>query len=193
MFRYQVRKWSQTYRSRARVRLSPVLPVVFHTDVRRWPQVGTLVDLIARGEKFRAVTPIIEQPLFLNLPKLAASELERDGGFFGWVLRLVQQRRSRACKFLQFVERVVAHLDAMAPADRTMYDQREKAQRDYQWAIEGAREEGEAHGVLIGSVVTLQRIAGDSETDVDELKKLDKAALNRLMSDLQERLRARGT
>jgi hypothetical protein len=38
IFRDQVRKWSQTqtHRSLARVALSPVLPVVFYTGLRRW-------------------------------------------------------------------------------------------------------------------------------------------------------------
>jgi len=117
IFRYQVRKWSQTHRSLARVQLAPVLPVVFYTGGRRWPQVGTLADLIARGEEFRAVTPIVEEPLFLNLPELGASQLERDGGYFGWVLRLVQQRKSRTKEFRQLVERVLTHLRGLEPAE----------------------------------------------------------------------------
>ena len=47
------------------------------------------------------------------LPELDATTLERDGGFFGWVLRLVQQRKSRAGEFQALVERVGAHLEAM--------------------------------------------------------------------------------
>ena len=118
IFRYQVRQWSKTQRSPARLRLMPVLPVVFYTGRRRWPQLGTLADLIERGDEFRAVTPIVERPLFLNLPELDAETLEHDGGFFGWVLRLVQQRKSRAGEFQELVERVGAHLEAMPPAER---------------------------------------------------------------------------
>ena len=118
IFRYQVRKWSQTHPSLARVRLMPVLPVVFYTGLRRWPPVGTLADLIERGDEFRAVTPIVERPLFLNLPELDAAALEHDGGYFGWVLRLVQQRKSRAGEFQELIERVGAHLQAMSPAER---------------------------------------------------------------------------
>jgi hypothetical protein len=57
------------------------------------------MDLIERGEEFREVTLTIERPLLLNLPEMPASRLERDGGFFGWVLRLVQQRHPRAAEF----------------------------------------------------------------------------------------------
>jgi ElaB/YqjD/DUF883 family membrane-anchored ribosome-binding protein len=118
IFRYQVRQWSRTHRSLARVRLMPVLPVVFYTGLRRWPQLGTLADLVERGDEFRLVTPIVERPLFLNLPELDAVSLERDGGYFGWVLRLIQQRRSRPDEFLALLERVSAHLVAMPPDER---------------------------------------------------------------------------
>jgi hypothetical protein len=118
IFRYQVRKWLQTHPSPARIYLSPVLPVVFYTGLRRWPKVGTLADLIERGDEFREVTPIVERPLFINLPELDAAKLERDGGFFGWILRLFQERRSRAKEFDELLERVVAHLDGMPAAER---------------------------------------------------------------------------
>lgn len=118
IFRYQVREWLQTHRSTRRVQLSPVLPVVFYTGVRRWPEVGTLVDVIKRGEEFRTVTPIVENPLFLNLPELPPAQLERDGGFLGWVLRLLQRRRAGAREFRELLERVVAHLEPMGPAER---------------------------------------------------------------------------
>ena len=77
--------------------------------------------------------------------------------------------------------------------DRTMYDQREKALRDHQWVVEGARQEGLEKGQAIGTIATLQGIVGETTTDVDELKKLDEAELNRLCADLQERLRSRGS
>jgi hypothetical protein len=118
IFRYQVRKWSQTHRSLARVQLLPVLPVVFYTGLRRWSQVGTLADLIERGDEFRAVTPIVERPLFLNLPEIPRPQLERDGGYLGWVLQLLQQRNSRAGEFEKLLERVVAHLDRMPSGEQ---------------------------------------------------------------------------
>jgi hypothetical protein len=54
----------------------------------------------------------------LNLPELDAAALERDGGYFGSVLRLVQQRKSRAGEFQELLQRVGAHLEAMPPAER---------------------------------------------------------------------------
>ena len=78
-----------------------------------------------------------------------------------------------------------------------MYDQRERAQREYQWGLDGARrealEEGLEKGQVIGTIATLQGIVGETEADVDELKKLDEAELNRLCAELRDRLRTRGS
>ena len=59
--------------------------------------------------------------MFLNLLELDATALDRDGGFFGWVLRRVQQRKSRASEFQELVERAGAHLEAMPPAGQQQW------------------------------------------------------------------------
>ena len=82
IFKYQVREWSKTHGSLARLRLYPVLPVVFYTGTRRWDCVGRLVDLVEMGAAFESATPAMK-PLFINLPAIAAETLEAKGGFFG--------------------------------------------------------------------------------------------------------------
>jgi hypothetical protein len=118
IFRYQLRTWLQTHPSLARLRLRPVLPVVFYTGLRRWPKVGTLADVIEGGEEFRPVTPIVERPLFFNLPAIAPALLEREGGHFGWVLRLLQVRRTPSPEFERLLARAVAHLDRMSAGEQ---------------------------------------------------------------------------
>ena len=117
IFKYQVREWSKTHRTLARIRLHPVLPVVFYTGTQRWDSVGRLVDLVEMGERFESATPAME-PLFINLPVIAAETLEAQGGFFGWVLRLIQQRKSRPREFQRLLNRVVQHLETMPQAER---------------------------------------------------------------------------
>ncbi len=117
IFKYQVREWSKTHRSFARIRLDPVLPVVFYTGTRRWDSVGRLVDLVEMGDRLGNATPAIE-PLFINLPEIAAETLDSEGGFFGPVLHLVQQRKSRPREFQQLLNRVVQHLETMPDAER---------------------------------------------------------------------------
>ncbi|MDA1018348.1 MAG: Rpn family recombination-promoting nuclease/putative transposase, partial [Planctomycetota bacterium] len=85
IFNHQLRQWAKTHNSLTGVRLSPVLPLVLYTGTRRWKSVGSLTDLIDAGHDFRSVTPIIEQPLFLNLPTLDDASLA-EGGAFGMVL-----------------------------------------------------------------------------------------------------------
>lgn len=87
--------------------------------------------------------------------------------------------------------------------DKQMYDQREKAQRDYEWALSGAREEGVAEGIekgiekgreegkLAGTIQTLQELLGDEVTSDSELMPLGIAALTTQLSALQARLRRR--
>jgi hypothetical protein len=118
IYRYQLRTWLQKHPSAARFRLRPVLPVVFYTGLRRWPKVGTLADVMECGEEFRPVTPIVERPLFFNLPDISPAQLEREGGHFGWVLRLLQVRRTRSPEFERFLARAVVHLDRMSPDEQ---------------------------------------------------------------------------
>jgi hypothetical protein len=105
IFKAQTRDWAQRHRSFADIRLQPVLPFVFYTGTRRWDSVGSLADLIEMRERFEPVAPTLA-PLFLNLPAMTPHKLESKGGFFGWVLRLVQQRNSRPSEFQDFAQTV---------------------------------------------------------------------------------------
>ena len=71
--------------------------------------------------------------------------------------------------------------------DKQMYDQREKAQRDYEWALSGAREEGK----LAGKIQMLQELLGDPLTPDDELVASDFEKLQTRLAELQQRLRDR--
>jgi predicted transposase/invertase (TIGR01784 family) len=79
--------------------------------------------------------------------------------------------------------------------DKQMYDQREKAQRDYEWALSGAREEGERLGVekgeLVGKVRLLQELLGLEQNSTEELRVLASETLTERMDDLQQQLRER--
>jgi len=79
--------------------------------------------------------------------------------------------------------------------DRTMYDQREKAQRDYEWAITGAREEGREEGgqfgVLKGKIQLLQQLLGDTPTTDAEFKNCEIDTLTTCLAAVQQRLRDR--
>jgi predicted transposase/invertase (TIGR01784 family) len=87
--------------------------------------------------------------------------------------------------------------------DKQMYDQREKAQRDYEWAISGAREEGREEGMekgmekgieqglVAGRIQLLQELLGETPTATASLRNLELDALRSQLETLQQRLRDR--
>ena len=72
-----------------------------------------------------------------------------------------------------------------------MYDKRERLQRDHEWAISGAREEGREEGKIAGKLQTLQELLGDEVASDADLLALDKTELAARIEELQRRLRAR--
>ena len=106
-------------------------------------------------------------------------------------------------------QRAIGCLEAISSKteDRAMHDQREKAQRDYDWmlasarkegieegreeGIEQGREEGREEGAIIGSIQTLQQILGDAVSDIEELSRQTAIELKNKQSELQTRLRSR--
>ena len=101
---------------------------------------------------------------------------------------------------------------AQKTEDRIMYDQRDKAQRDYQWAIEGAHSEGleeglergleqgleqgrneglvegVGKGVIAGKIQVLQQLLGETETSSMESISKTVEELSSQLADLQARL-----
>jgi flagellar biosynthesis/type III secretory pathway protein FliH len=103
-------------------------------------------------------------------------------------------------------QQAVSAIEAIASKaeDRVMYDQREKAQRDYLWAIEGARlegleagrvegrEEGRQEGALAGKIQLLEQLLGEESTSTESLLNRTPEELSARLSDLQQQLRSRG-
>jgi predicted transposase/invertase (TIGR01784 family) len=83
--------------------------------------------------------------------------------------------------------------------DRMMYDQRLKAQRDYQWGLDSARQQGLEEGMekgmekgeTVGKIQVLQELLGDELTPTASLRNLAIADLSAILTDLQQRLRSR--
>jgi hypothetical protein len=69
----------------------------------------------------RAVNTDELRPFFLNLPELPGNQLEAKGGYFGWVLRLVQQRHLRVAEVRQLLRDAVTQLEGMEAEDREQW------------------------------------------------------------------------
>jgi len=84
--------------------------------------------------------------------------------------------------------------------DRVMYDQREKAQRDYLSALAGARrdgheegrQEGREEGLLVGKIQLIQQLLDEESIPSESLLGRTMQELSSLLNELQERLRSRG-
>jgi len=80
-----------------------------------------MADLVEAGDLFQAEIPGLT-PLFLNLPAMEHQKLEREGGFFGWVLRLLKDRKSRSRVFERVLVRVLRHLETLALEERLRWE-----------------------------------------------------------------------
>jgi len=81
--------------------------------------------------------------------------------------------------------------------DKAMHDQREKAQRDYDWMLSSARKQGIEEGreegtvIVIGTIQSLQQILGDAVSGTQELSDEPISELQTILAELQERVRSR--
>jgi hypothetical protein len=116
VYKTQLREWEQTHASHAGIRFHLVVPVVFYTGTRDWDSVGRLENLVELGQQFKRMIPGVD-PEFVNLPTLPEAKLEA-AGYFGSVLRLVQQRGAPLADFEDLLRRVVRHLETMPPQER---------------------------------------------------------------------------
>ncbi len=88
---------------------------------------------------------------------------------------------------------------ALKTEDKQMYDTREKAARDHQWLINGARNEGREEGrgegiekgTLIGTIRTCQSILKMPESSQEALVAKSLAELQSMADELQSALRSR--
>ena len=76
-----------------------------------------MADLVALGERLGELIPDLK-PVFLNLGAMSPVKLEAEGGFFGWVLKLVQQRKARPEEFQSLLGRAIQELEAMPRCER---------------------------------------------------------------------------
>jgi flagellar biosynthesis/type III secretory pathway protein FliH len=76
-----------------------------------------------------------------------------------------------------------------------MYDQREKALRDYEWGLSSARQEGRQEGLekgkLTGNIQLLQQLLGEPVAEDRELLDRTPEELETQLALLQQRLRDR--
>jgi len=121
-----------------------------------------------------------------------ASAIEQWAFFFLFADRYEPKRLRELLPGVEF-QQAIAVIEAIAAKteDRLMYDQREKAQRDYQWGLDSARQEGWEGGELAGKIQILQQLLGEESSSTESLRERTIGELSQILADLQQRLRFR--
>jgi hypothetical protein len=121
IYKRQMRDWQQEHGSLDAFRFQPVLPVVLYSGTRAWDRLAGFAELLEADEDLAGLTPEF-LPLFLNVSQASAATLETQGGAFGLLLRLVQQRRLRRSVFEATLRQVVRALEEqLAEGDRARW------------------------------------------------------------------------
>ena len=141
IYKRQMRDWEKEHGNLDHLHLQPVLPIVLYTGTRTWNKLGAIWELVELGDELAERIPELE-PLFLNVGQTSRQVLEQQGGPFGLLLRLVQQRRTRLPVFEQTLREVVRTLETLAAEDRQrwlellshiaalIYNEREEAEQE---------------------------------------------------------------
>ncbi|WP_417748473.1 Rpn family recombination-promoting nuclease/putative transposase [Rosistilla oblonga] len=90
---------------------------------------------------------------------------------------------------------IVVERIAEKTEDRVMYDQRERAIRDYEWSIASARDEGREQGMekgsIAGQIQLTQDLLDEPPQSLSDLQQLSIDELNQLLAELRTRLHDR--
>ena len=141
-----------------------------------------------------------------------APEIEQWAFFFLYADRYEPERLCELLPGIEF-QQAISVVEAIAEKteDRMMYDQRLKAQLDYQWGLSSARqkgwdegmekgreegmeegrEQGREQGAAIGKIQILQELLGDESSSTASLRERTIGELSTMLADLQQRLRWR--
>ncbi len=125
-----------------------------------------------------------------------ASEIEQWAFFHLFADQYEAQRLRELLPGIEF-QQAISVVEAIAEKteDRMIYDQRLKAQRDYQWGLDSARqegrEEGRKEGAVIGKIQILQELLGDESSSTASLRERTIDELSTMLVDLQQRVRSR--
>jgi hypothetical protein len=111
------KQWEQEHPAGEPLRLSPILPIVFHTGRDAWRTNRELADLIEGPEELRPFAP--KWPLlFWDLADHTADSLLEGAGDWLRSLALVRAEQDETEQFLAVFERFLKKLDTLADADR---------------------------------------------------------------------------
>ncbi len=114
------REWEKSQTPRVPLRLTPVLPIMFHTGAVPWRTNRDLAALVACPEAFRPYVPHW-QPLFWDLAEKTPQELLDAAGAWLKALAVVRAEGEEREKFLEVLQEVLRRLEGLEAKDRNRW------------------------------------------------------------------------
>lgn len=104
--------WEAGHDEGTALRLTPVIPIVFHTGTTRWNTARTLAELIGGPEEIRVYAPGWS-PLFLDVAEQTPAEWLANAGEWMATLAVVRAERADAAAFRQVYSAVLQRLQLL--------------------------------------------------------------------------------
>jgi hypothetical protein len=115
------RSWEQRHAYAEPLRLTPILPVVFHTGQQLWSTNRNLAELFAGPDELRALAPLWPSRLF-DLPEHSAADL-LQGEAWWQAMAVVRSERDETAPFTQVLSEALRRLEGLAQQDRVDWQQ----------------------------------------------------------------------
>jgi hypothetical protein len=114
------RAWEAEPARTAPPRLTPVIPVVFHTGPRRWRKYRRLAELTAAPRELRGFLPRW-QPRFWDLAERTPEEVLQSAGEWLAALAVVRAEREDAATFREILGRVRSRLERLSDTEKVRW------------------------------------------------------------------------
>jgi hypothetical protein len=114
------KQWEQLPEPRPRFRLTPLLPIVFHTGLQKWRKNQELKDLLDEPEAFHVFAPRW-QPLFWHLASRSPQALIDSADEWLQSLAIIRAEKASREEFAQVYKAVLEHLQRLAAQEKVRY------------------------------------------------------------------------
>ncbi len=117
----QWQTWEQIKdKKKPRLRLTPVLPIVFHAGPRKWKTYRVLADLFEPPEHLRRFLPVW-QPVFWHLFEHPPEALLQAAGPWMQTMAVVRVDTAKPKRFRETCSEVMRRLEPLAAQDKTRW------------------------------------------------------------------------
>ncbi len=113
--------WQEQAPPRPEFKLTPVLPIVFHTGARPWAAARTLAELVGGPEAFQAFVPRYS-PLFWDLAEQSSEALIESAAEWLQTLAILKTHGQERDEFFRLMRETARRLNPLASRDKVRWD-----------------------------------------------------------------------